>query len=74
MTIEEILSYQRVLSIIYNDLGKDKLLEVIETMKRCDEQSYQVFLKVQEEARDQRIFNYMICENEDGTSRIVLDR
>ena len=45
MTTEEILSYQRVLSIIYHDLGKDKLLEVIETMKRCDEQSYQVFFK-----------------------------
>jgi len=74
MDDDKLLGYQRLLSIIYNKFGKDKFLEVIDELEKCDEKSYQVFLDNQKEASDKLIYSYKICENTDGTRRVVIDR
>ncbi len=74
MNDDKLLGYQRLLSIIYHKFGKDKFLEVINEMQRCDEKSYQVFLDNQKEASDKLIYSYKICENADGSRRVVIDR
>ena len=74
MNDDKLLGYQRLLSIIYHKFGKDKFLEVIDEMQRCDEKSYQVFLDNQKEASDKLIYSYKICENAEGSRRVVIDR
>lgn len=74
MNDDKLLGYQRLLSIIYHKFGKDKFLEVIDEMQRCDEKSYQVFLDNQKEASDKLIYSYKICENADSSRRVVIDR
>lgn len=74
MNDDKLLGYQRLLSIIYHKFGKDKFLEVIDEMQRCDEKSYQVFLDNQKEASDKLIYSYKICENANGSRRVVIDR
>ena len=47
---------------------------MIDELEKCDEKSYQVFLDIQKEASDKLIYSYKICENTDGTRRVVIDR
>lgn len=56
MDDDKLLGYQRLLSIIYNKFGKDKFLEVIDELEKCDEKSYQVFLDIQKEVSDKLIY------------------
>ena len=74
MDDDKLLGYQRLLSIFYNKFGKDKFLEVIDELEKCDEKSYQVFLDNQKEAADKLIYSYKICENTDCTRRVVINR
>lgn len=43
MDDDKLLGYQRLLSIIYNKFGKDKFLEVIDELEKCDENHTKYF-------------------------------